>query len=51
VVAGGNDDTVFGEGRVDGSVLEVGVDEECANRLGVGRSLNERRLSIEETDS
>ena len=51
VVARGNDDTVFGEGRVDGTALKVGVNEECANRLGVGGSLHERRLSIEETDS
>ena len=51
VVAGGHDDAVLGEGFVDGSVLEFGVDEECANRFGVGRSLDERRLSIEQTDS
>ena len=51
VVARGHDDAVFGEGRVDGSVLEFGVDEECTNRLGVGRSLDERGLSIEQPDS
>ena len=51
MVAGGHDDAVLGEGRVDGTALEVGVDEECANRLGVGRSLDERRLCIEQTNA